>query len=237
MNAFKTLPVVALLLCLHATTRAAVPLPGSFDDLPTPPALNDAIGLFYANNGSSLYAGVLWDDRFSVAGIQYSTAPNSVPPGPLYGIPHSGSYYLTNASQNLPAGLSNDGLLITTTKLLTGAYFGRNEYYGFGAGADQITISALGATGVIGTPVVFNLLELRAGEPEFLQFVNTQSFASLTGITGYRIDRREGPSQGGQWVADDFTFVAAAPVPEPETYAMLLAGLAVLGWTRRRRTR
>lgn len=29
----------------------------------------------------------------------------------------------------------------------------------------------------------------------------------------------------------------AAPVPEPETYAMLLAGLGVLGWARRRQTK
>jgi hypothetical protein len=31
---------------------------------------------------------------------------------------------------------------------------------------------------------------------------------------------------------DDFTFTAA--VPEPETYALMLAGLGLIGFTRRR---
>lgn len=36
-------------------------------------------------------------------------------------------------------------------------------------------------------------------------------------------------------VFDVTTAVAPPPVPEPETYAMLLSGLALLGWTARRR--
>jgi hypothetical protein len=34
----------------------------------------------------------------------------------------------------------------------------------------------------------------------------------------------------------EMKFIQSAPVPEPETYAMLLAGLAVIGWNRRRKT-
>ena len=42
----------------------------------------------------------------------------------------------------------------------------------------------------------------------------------------------------GNGVADDGHYVSSAiPVPEPETYAMLLAGLGLVGWTARRRTR
>ncbi|MBT9521561.1 MAG: PEP-CTERM sorting domain-containing protein, partial [Dechloromonas sp.] len=33
----------------------------------------------------------------------------------------------------------------------------------------------------------------------------------------------------------DSVTIAATPVPEPETYAMLLVGLGMLGWKARRR--
>jgi PEP-CTERM motif len=43
----------------------------------------------------------------------------------------------------------------------------------------------------------------------------------------------------GVWNSGTLTFgytpVTTAPVPEPETYALMLAGLGVLGWTARRR--
>jgi PEP-CTERM motif len=39
----------------------------------------------------------------------------------------------------------------------------------------------------------------------------------------------------GSYVMDDFTFGSVAAVPEPETYALMLAGLGVLGVAARRR--
>lgn len=39
----------------------------------------------------------------------------------------------------------------------------------------------------------------------------------------------------GTWRFDMVTVQAAAPIPEPEVYAMLLAGLGLLGWAARRR--
>lgn len=56
-------------------------------------------------------------------------------------------------------------------------------------------------------------------------FVDTRAFATLSGITGYRIDRRETGDLTGNWVADDFTFESAAVVPEPASAVLLLAGL------------
>jgi len=37
------------------------------------------------------------------------------------------------------------------------------------------------------------------------------------------------------YFVSDVTYNAAAPIPEPETYAMLLCGVGLLGWQARRR--
>jgi len=139
-------------------------------------------------------------------------------PGPLFGIPHSGHYFITNG------GTDNDGILLTTDQVLLGAWFGRNEYYGFGSGADQVTINALSGQTVLAS-VVFDLpAPAVAGQPGLMGFADASSFASLTGITGYRIDHHEVGSQTGNWVTDDFSF-AAAGVPEPPSNMLLVPGL------------
>lgn len=53
------------------------------------------------------------------------------------------------------------------------------------------------------------------------------------GITRPTADIRSISFSGQGLVVDDVTF--AAPVPEPEAYTMLLAGLGLVGWTARRR--
>ena len=202
----------------------------TFDNLSTPPAVTSAGGLFFANSDSAVYGGVIWDSRATVFGDAYRVDPGSIPPGPLFGRPTSGHYGLTNTGDAL-----NDGLLLTTNLVLTSAWFGRNEYYGFGAGADQITINALNGSNVLAS-VTFDLPELLAGEPEMLSKVDTGAFLALSGITGYRIDRRELGQQSGNWVADDFDFVAARTVVEPSSAALVLGALLALVGARRRRT-
>jgi hypothetical protein len=201
----------------HADTLA------TFDDLALPPPLSGSASLQYTNPANSLaYAGVTWDARFAVVGDQYRVSSS----GPLFGVPHSGHYFATNQG-----GAS--GLLISTDKLLTGAWFGRNQYYGYSeGGADQITIVALSGNTELRS-VVFDLPESHPGQPEPLSFVNTASFAGLSGITGYRIDRRELGTQSGHWVADDFSFASASPVPEPETLALMTLGLGLVVMRRR----
>jgi hypothetical protein len=68
---------------------------------------------------NSLYHGILWDARVNVVGDAYRVGPNT--PGPLFGIPHSGHYFLSNGSG------ANHGILLTTDQVLLGAWFGRNE--------------------------------------------------------------------------------------------------------------
>lgn len=212
---------------------AMSPLPAqtvtaSFDDLPALPAVDAATGLYFANGDSLVYQGVTWDARFKVVGAEYRV--DVATPGPLYGIPHSGNYFVTSEFDD-PL---NDGLLITTNRLLTGAWFGRNAYYGFGAGADQVTIHALGGSAVLAS-VVFDLPDTNPGHPAPLQFVDTGAFAALAGVTGYRIDRRALGEQNGHWVADDFSFAAASPVPEPVPAYMWLGALALFAGRLHRR--
>jgi hypothetical protein len=223
-------PSTSLVLsaALLAPVVARATLFVGFDDLPTPPGSAAATGLFFANQDSSTYAGITWDARTTVVGKDYRVDTQT--PGPVFGLPHSGSYFITNESTD-----GGDGLRLTTSLVLTGAWFGRNEYYGFGAGADQITIQALHGDVVLGF-VTFDLPENEPGQPEPLSFVETSSFLGLSGIDGYRILRRELGSQAGNWVADDFQFEVAA-VPEPGEYA-LGAGAALAlfaGWRRCRR--
>lgn len=220
----QTLPVLRCgfalaVLALSATAHGAV---ANFDDLPSPPAVNSSTGLIFANDGSLDYSGVNWDSRFSVVGDAYRVSP---PDGPLFGIPHSPHYFVTNQD-----GVS--GLLITTSQVLTGAWFGRNQYYGFGSGADQVTIVALSGAAELQS-VVFDLPLTNPDQPEPLSFVDTSVFTSLAGITGYRIDRRELGEQNGHWVADDFQFTAAVPIPAGVW--LFSSALAGLGWLNRRR--
>ncbi len=213
-----TLIKVTLLAATFATSVSHAGVLASFEDLQLPPALNTGTGLQYTNTSNSLlYQGVAWDANFAVVGDQYRVAAD----GPLFGIPNSGHYFVTNQS-----GLS--GLSITTDKVLTSAWFGRNQYYGYGGGADQITIVALHGATQLGA-VVFDLPANHPGQPEPLSLVDTSSFSALSGITGYRIDRRELGTLSGHWVADDFQFAnAVSPVPEPGTLPLLAVGFGVL---------
>jgi hypothetical protein len=217
----RTFLRVCLGCCLYAGfaagSRAGI---ATFDDLPSPPARDSATGLFFANHSSALYQGVTWDSRVNVVGDAYRVDPTT--PGPLFGIPHSGHYFITNG------GAANDGILLTTDQVLLGGWFGRNQYYGFGSGADQVTIRALNGSTVLDS-VVFDLPAPPVdGQPGQMGFADTSRFARLSGITGYRIDRHELAPQTGNWVADDFSF-APASVPEPSPLVLSVLGLMALG--------
>lgn len=227
----RYLSPVVLLAASAMLSTGATAATATFDDLATPPSLDDATGLQFANDNGLIYAGVTWDADFVVVGDQYRVNPlTNPPPNPLFGIPQSGNYFVTNQD-------GRSGLVISTDQVLTSAWFGRNQYYGFTeGGADQITIVALSGLLELAS-VTFDLPETHPGEPEPLSFVNTDIFASLSGISGYRIDRRELGTQAGHWVADDFTFEPAAPVPLPGALALMCCGVGGLLRMRRRTPR
>ncbi len=219
MATCKVAVCVVYAVCLMAAQGSQAGVTATFDDLALPPALNSGTGLQFTNATNSLvYKGVTWDAGFSVFGNQYRVDTGT--PGPTFGIARSGDYFVTNQA-------GQTGLTITTNQVLTGAWFGRNQYYGFTeGGADQVSIFALSGATELGS-VVFDLPEANMGLAEPLSFVDTSLFNSLHGITGYRIDRRELGTLAGHWVADDFRFEDAAvtALPEPGTLALLGAGL------------
>ena len=215
---------VAAAVTVLAVAPASATVLVDFESLATPPALDAATGFEFANGGSLDLAGVRWDAELYVVGAGYRV--DAATPGPLYGLPHSGDHYVGNHN-------GADGILLETTQVLTGAWFARNEYYGFGGGADQVSITALGAGGDLLT-LSLDLPELLAGLPEQPGFFDTSAFLALSGITGYRIDRRETGPFSADWVADDFTFEAAVTaIPAPSVLALF--GLGGLGLCRRRR--
>src|SRR5262249_22707759 len=84
--------------------------------------------------------------------------------------------------------------------------------------------------------VVFDLPpEAHPGEPNPMSFVNLSQFASLSGVTGYRIDRRAPNQFAVNWVADDFQFATASSVPEPGPLALITASFPALAFLLRRR--
>ncbi len=219
----------SILLHLAALSFASVPVSAltvGFEDLPFPPAPDGTTGLQYAtaSGDGSLYSGIVWDSRVIVVGSQYRV--DTATPGPLFGLPHSGDHFITNET----SGDGGNGITLATTMVLTGGWFGQVEYYGFGGGADAITIHALNGSTSLGF-VTFTLPDVVSGQPEALSFVDTSSFTALSGITGYRIDHHAPVPSADNWVADDLRF---APVPEPRAMA-LATGLLMVGFAAWRR--
>lgn len=213
-----------------------------FDHLPTLGATDGNQSIADANDGSNTIQGVTFAANFRVAGDQYRIG--GAPPNPSFGVPHSGHYFLNNG--NTP----NDDLVISAASVLTEAWFGRNEYYGYGGGASAVTVTALRGSLDLGSitldlpdtfPYTGNLPppndSIGNGLPDPMVRMDTSSFLGLVGITGYRISRFDSNPFDGNWVADDFTFVDAVEIVEPNSPALLAAGLLALWPGVRRRTR
>ncbi len=95
-----------------------------------------------------------------------------------------------------------------------GGYFFGSDRFGFSQAIDHITISATDSTGATVTHVID-----APGPGSFAGFVSTAYLTSLSVSIG-------GAADG--WPTIDDLHISA-PVPEPAAYALMLAGLGLLG--------
>jgi hypothetical protein len=162
----------------------------------------------------------------------------SATPGPL--TRSAGSYgYTATATTNdffgagstadpwLSVATSTDSIRFSnftggTMSAIGGNFFNSNLDGLFAAG--NITLVATDASGATLTQTITG-----ASSGSFLGFTSTSAITSLV-VTAVQ------PTSGSLWPTVDNLTLAAA-VPEPETYAMLLAGLAMLAALARRRQR
>lgn len=210
----------------------------NFDSLSAEPGVSGFTDLSVANGGSSTVSGVIFDSGFSVVGDQFLESGAAAPD--YFARTNSGHYALTGNTYNGSDFFSNTytGLNLTTTQVLTGLYVGYDDNGDGSNDADSVSITALGAGGSLGT--------VSASLNRTLTLLDTSSFASLAGITGYNLSTAASNdlyAAAGQsyLVADDLTFASpltsAGSTPEPGAFGMV-ASLAFAGCftTMRRRS-
>ena len=143
----QLLYILTVITGISLSTSKVVGLTLDFDNLPTQGATNKSLSFEDSNGGSNTFQGVTFNaNQFIVTGDDYRVG--GAAPNPAFGLPHSGHFFLNNA--NTP----NDGVVLTTSLVLTEAWFGRNEYYGFGGGASDVTVTAFGVNGDLGSVAI-----------------------------------------------------------------------------------
>lgn len=166
----------------------------------------------------------------------FNDLPLSSAPSPIFR--NAGSYSYTgtvSTTSFFQAGTTADVWLSTNTATDTitfnafsggasaigGNFFGSDINGAFLSG--DLTLVATDASGSVTQTLT------SATTTGFLGFVSTGPLSSLT-ITSVQ------PVSGFLWpTVNNLTLALAAPVPEPQTYAMLLAGLGFVGFMARRR--
>lgn len=201
----------------------------TFDNLSNEPSANFFTRLQTANGTSLVLDGVTFSADWYVIGNQYVNSSIAGAQTPTFLGSHSGSYVL-----NSPSGLEAS---LTTSKTLYGFWAGRPEYSdGTGLGSNGVLVDAVDASGKVLGSVNATF------QTKTPTFIDTSSFASLTGVAGYNFtsDNANWPNHAEMGI-DDLTFSPTAPVPEASTtasfgllFALGVGGLAVAARRRER---
>ena len=153
----------------------------------------------------------LYESPFERTAGAYSYTASA--PSGLYGAGSGGDGWLTPNVDNETITFSNFAPGIVGF----GGYFFASDINGAFLPNGSLLFTATDGT-------TLNYTLNGATTTSFLGFVSSSPLTSVTLTSG-----------GNYWpTANDVTL--AMPIPEPETYAMMLMGLGVVGWLRRRRT-
>lgn len=144
---------------------------------------------------------------------------DATPAGTFFGGGSTANPFLSTntATDTIGIGSFTGGTVVAAG----GWFFGSNVAGLFQAG--PITVSATDASGV----TTRTIAPFSEADGSFLGFVSDGPLQSLT-VTAVQ------PASGFLWPSVDNLMLASA-VPEPESYALMLAGLGLVGWMARRR--
>lgn len=166
--------------------------------------------------GSPFFKGSVWEVVYVDTGVSpYNVGGYKSVAG------ETGSKWLaTNYYEASPATFeSTQGLFSLDSLWIAGAW-----------GSQTLTITGY-FEGVATSSTTINITTT-AAEFNFSGFQNIDSFAISANASTYVQDNLLLPNKGLNWALGSVT---VTPVPEPEAYAMLLAGLAFVGAVARRR--
>jgi hypothetical protein len=185
-----------------------------------------------------------WASSSSGSFIQNSNTINVTYSGSTFGVDYNSYIY------DVPSSFTNTAVTNTPgtngTILMSGGTLQVNNFY-----FSQAVINPLMdvfSVGQSGVPVSFNFLNgatfsiLSSGAGHWGGGTLTQSGNSIIGVEGNGLLQFNGSYTDISFTTPNYEYyygatvgALSAPVPEPETYAMLLAGLGLLGFTARRR--
>ena len=166
-------------------------------------------------------------DAFNLLPIDFIASPSNrtigpysyvaSAPGGLFGAGSAANPWL---STNLSGATLTFGSFGGGVSAIGGSFFGSDIAGGFLAG-QSLTLTATDSVGASLTQTING-----ATQTSFLGFASTGTLVSLAVSIA---------SPNAFASVDNLVLAQAAPIPEPETYAMLLAGLATLATIGRRR--
>jgi hypothetical protein len=155
--------------------------------------------------------------RSTTVGTSYTYTADAGPAGTFFGAGTTANPWLsTNTATDTISFFGFSAGVVG----LGGNFFGSNISGLFAPG--NVTLTATDTSGTVTQTIV------NAVEGSFLGFVST------TGLLSATLSAVQVPGASPLWPTADNVVLASA-VPEPGTYAMMLAGLGVLGFMARRR--
>ena len=210
------LVAVASLLGLAGVAQAAVTVytsPASFMAAVINAGTDDFSGLAAGDQGASISRSTVTHVYTYDASAPLNVFGISGPPNWLS---------VANAADTLTVANFGGGV-----KAVGGTFFNTNASGAFSAGNLTVT----GSDG--GTPVS-TILITGATTSSFVGFVSTGLMSSLKLVAD---NSSNGVPDFSYPTVGNLVLASAMPVPEPETYAMMLAGLGLIGFLARRRRR